>query len=230
MTLLNLKANSAWTEALEKLYETFADYPRFVGYIGCTHCVSESEQDVIRPVPLRALSEEQLLPVAFNIGVGTFGDISDYKHFLPRLFEVIPPHWSFSCVLSGLQSFDLPAWPQHERVAVEDILSVWLIEEIGSAAKEYHDHTGYRLWEIIAAFSSHERAMAVLRDSSDSIFGTLALLAKDAAESDTVALQTFRALATPGDIARLQRLVSEPNMPDYFEWSIPDLLAELEAL
>lgn len=114
---------------VEDLYVAFADYPRFSGYLGCTHCVDEAEQDALRPVPLRALTVVQIAPVWLNAGVGTFGEVADFKHFLPRMFEVllgerVPLPENF--LLAGLRRYEVAGWPAAERRAVGAALVAWV--------------------------------------------------------------------------------------------------------
>ena len=120
--------------AIEDLYRVFDKYPRFQGYLGCTHCVDEATQDGLRPVPLRALGVEEVRPVANNAGLGTFGEASDFKHFLPRLCELLAgegrAQLSGTLIFAGLRIHGFPSWPEGERGAVLAYLRAWLKEDL----------------------------------------------------------------------------------------------------
>jgi hypothetical protein len=116
---------------IEPLYAAFARYPRFEGHVPCTHCVSEAEQDRLRPVPLRAAGADLLAPVAANAGVGTFGGAADDKHFLPRLCELrLEGAFVDALLFAGLRTCAFDGWPAAERAAVTGYLRAGLAEAV----------------------------------------------------------------------------------------------------
>ncbi len=118
------------------LYRICARYPLRPDMTYCGHCVGEDEVRVLCEVPLEDLSAGQLRRFAWKAG-GTWGDDSDWLHFVPRILE-----------LFALGSLDDPAllgatlgrlrtatagWPADEQAAVEsfrfalwrDFLATW---------------------------------------------------------------------------------------------------------
>jgi hypothetical protein len=72
--------------AVAGLYATFAPYP--LGKVaGCPHCVYPQDIALIHSAPMRALSAEQLEKYGWK-AMTTWGDVADFKHFAPRLFEI----------------------------------------------------------------------------------------------------------------------------------------------
>jgi hypothetical protein len=137
-------------DAIEALYAAFAAYPRFDGYLDCTHCVPEAQQDALRPVALRALTPELLRPVVYNAGVGTFGEVDDYRHFLPRLLELLlrdeDPALEAGILLAGLRLYKAEAWPAAEQRAVADALAAW----VRAAAPAAPDAAAWEMEELQA--------------------------------------------------------------------------------
>src|SRR4051812_10036692 len=79
--------------AVERLYEVFAQYPsKHMG--GCPCCLTAGEQFILESKPLRELTESDLRSY-IGIALHTFGDVKDFKHFLPRILEqmAFDPDW-----------------------------------------------------------------------------------------------------------------------------------------
>lgn len=75
-------------EAIENLYTTFRRY-RLHGKIdGCPCCVGDADNRLIRSNPLRQLDPSDLLRYAAK-AITTWGSSYDFRHFLPRIFELI---------------------------------------------------------------------------------------------------------------------------------------------
>lgn len=118
----------------EDLYEAFSPYPlRARAEIPrCTHCVSDEDDARLRAKPLRELTDHELGIVLHN--AGTWGEESDVKHFLPRLFELVS--LEIAGQPSGLDSAGLgnriqtvgtavTAWPASERAALTSFCLAW---------------------------------------------------------------------------------------------------------
>lgn len=107
--------------AIDQLYQVFAKYPLRDAIEGCPCCTNDSDQRELHAAPLRELTVDQLRYFGFS-ALFTFGDIVDFKHFLPRLFEL--------AALEGFQGPDveslygrltyggLPSWPAEEIAAI----------------------------------------------------------------------------------------------------------------
>ncbi|MEU6424426.1 hypothetical protein ABZ860_00910 [Microbispora sp. NPDC046973] len=74
--------------ALGALYGAFSRYPLPAKTDACEHCVSAERVRAARAAPLRMLSASALEPYAWN-GLYTWGDVEEFKHYLPRLLELL---------------------------------------------------------------------------------------------------------------------------------------------
>ncbi|MEM8677684.1 MAG: hypothetical protein AAGF83_28070, partial [Cyanobacteria bacterium P01_G01_bin.67] len=74
-------------QAIADLYEVFEPYHLNSHIVGCPCCVTDDDQKSIRSKILRQLTAEDLNHYAFN-AIFTWGEIDDFKHFLPRLLEL----------------------------------------------------------------------------------------------------------------------------------------------
>src|SRR5438045_109945 len=82
------------TAAIERLYEAFRHYPLRPEIEYCTHCITPEQAQRIYARPLRALTMHDLMSYACS-AMGTWGDVRDFKHFLPRIFELAVYNYSF---------------------------------------------------------------------------------------------------------------------------------------
>lgn len=131
MTDVELTSRTKLEQALENLYLTFREYALRPHIEACEHCTDEADQQVLRSKPLRELSASDLSHFA-NDAINLFGNTYDFKHFLPRLFELlasdgdewIDPH----ILLSKLRYADWHTWPISEQTVVAKYLEVfWLM-------------------------------------------------------------------------------------------------------
>jgi hypothetical protein len=81
-------ANESLKSSIENLYQVFAKYPLKEKIEGCPCCVGKRDNRVLHSKPLRKLMAEDLSYFAAK-SMTTFGDEDDFKHFLPRLFEIL---------------------------------------------------------------------------------------------------------------------------------------------
>ena len=115
--------------AIENLYVEFSSYKLRVPIDGCSCCVSDEDQKRLVSKPLRQLEKDDLSRYA-SCAMTTWGDEYDYKHFLPRILELLAADEGFS-VGAQLLSFNLPyaewqTWPESEKTAVINyLLAVW---------------------------------------------------------------------------------------------------------
>ncbi len=119
--------------AIEGLYLAFAKYN--VGHVieGCPCCVSDQDQRGLAGPPLRALTSDDLARFAFK-AMTTWGDEDDFRHFLPRIFELVSPHYPMSerllvdeqVVFGKLNYGNWRTWPDAEQAAIRTyLLSAW---------------------------------------------------------------------------------------------------------
>ncbi len=79
---------TAFKESVERLYQVFAKYPLREDTGMCPCCHDPEDRKRLHAKPLRELSPEDLEPYTWS-ALLTWGDVEDFKHFLPRLFETI---------------------------------------------------------------------------------------------------------------------------------------------
>lgn len=114
---------AALTEATEALYSAFATNRLGARIDYCAHCGLEREEEVLRSTPLRELTQEQLTPYAFR-AMTTFGGVTDFRHFFPRIAELVTQHGfvgalDFGVLIRKLDYGDWKTWPATERDAIE---------------------------------------------------------------------------------------------------------------
>jgi hypothetical protein len=124
-----ITAQDELDEAVVRLYEVFAHYPLDPIVFGCLHCVSVEDNSRIHSKPLRELEGEDLGRFAFK-ALTTWGHKDDFRHFLPRIFEL----WSQNAIMlvlpdiliRKLELAEWLDWPDEEQEAVERFLeSLW---------------------------------------------------------------------------------------------------------
>jgi hypothetical protein len=115
-------------QATEALYATFAGYPLRGQIDGCPCCVDANDHARIRSKPLRELTAEDLSLFASHVP-HLWGEAEDLKHFLPRIFELLPQWMDVwpdpEVVMASLRRCAFPNWPDEERRVVHDFLLVW---------------------------------------------------------------------------------------------------------
>ena len=126
---------AALETAIEALYQTFAVYPLRPVIEGCPHCVSREDSDQIHVRPLRELTPGDVRYYAFK-AMTTFGDVADFKHFLPRLLELLARELRSGETLGideeviggKIALAQYVTWPEAERAAVEQFfMAAWRV-------------------------------------------------------------------------------------------------------
>lgn len=111
--------------AIEQLYETFARYRLEAPIEYCTHCHSAEEIRLLQTTPIRDLSEEPLGRFTWSLLL-TSGSVRDFKHFLPRIFELAAPENRLGVnpevKFEKLRLADWRRWPTTEQTAIEQYL------------------------------------------------------------------------------------------------------------
>ena len=121
----------ALSEAIESLYETFSDYPLAQKIEGCPCFVSDEDEISLHRKPLRRLTAEDLTRYATK-ALTTWGTVSDYKHFLPRLFELVPElegityELDIEVLFGKLRYGKWEIWPEGEQKAIRQyLMALW---------------------------------------------------------------------------------------------------------
>ena len=119
-------------DAIEKLYVAFASYPLAKDTKPCSCCHSPAANDLLHAKPLRELGWQHLSEYSVE-AMNVWGGLDDYKHFLPRIFDLLlsNPRWPGEApnpesVFGGFRRGDWRAWPIPEQSAIEEMLrAIW---------------------------------------------------------------------------------------------------------
>ncbi len=120
----------AFEGTVERLYVVFGKYPLRPDTEPCPHCVDPEDEQSLHLKPLRELDGDDLEKYAWS-ALYTWGTNEDYKHFLPRLFQLAgDPRWSgwvdTPVLFSKLNYGDWHHWPEDEQAAVREyLLALW---------------------------------------------------------------------------------------------------------
>ena len=129
--------------AIENLYSTFSIYPFKSTMEGCPCCVSDSDKEKIHSKPLRELDEDDLSRYAFK-AMTTWGDTDDFRHYLPRIFELLATTdfiVDTSVVLGKLDYGKWQNWSDNERKSIIQFLVAWWTDLIKH--KSYFDNEAF---------------------------------------------------------------------------------------
>jgi hypothetical protein len=110
--------------AVERLYDIFRRYPP--GSDFCTYCYTADEIDYITSTSVRDIDEDTARTLLWETG-DHWESADVYRHFVPRILEVLAPPYSVSDIYPGhlfevLQYHDFSTWPPDEKKAVISFL------------------------------------------------------------------------------------------------------------
>jgi hypothetical protein len=112
-------------DAIDGLYATFAGYRLRAWTEPCMHCHTVEDERVVHGRPLRELRPAELSQFAADL-LMTWGEVVDFKHFLPRLFEIVArEHLAYPDIETVVGALDRGAWrtwPEAEQAAVDRFL------------------------------------------------------------------------------------------------------------
>jgi len=123
-------------EAVRRLYDAFGGYPFNPRMSRCDHCIDDREFAALAAQPLEALDDDGVGLLVSNLML-TVGEAPDFKHFLPRLFEVhvrdpSGPVYSAEMLFSKLASAGWSDWPRPERDAVQEFIEAYWEDRLSS--------------------------------------------------------------------------------------------------
>jgi len=130
-------------EGIENLYTTFSIYPFKPKMEGCPCCVSNGDKEKLHSKQLRELDGEDLSRYAFK-AMTTWGDVDDFKHYMPRIFELVVTTdfiVDTSVTLGKLDYGKWKNWPGTEKKAVSQFLYAWWSDLIKH--KSYFDNEAF---------------------------------------------------------------------------------------
>lgn len=117
--------------AIESLYKTFGNYTTAgIHHCDCG-CIDEDDVKKLSSKPLRQLEADDLISY-HGSALYTWGDVDHYKHFLPRICELISVNRDFSYVTLDefhvkLDYAEWTKWPENEQQAIiEYVIGDWI--------------------------------------------------------------------------------------------------------
>ena len=166
--------------SVEHLYETFSAYPLVEKMDGCPCCVSDTDKEKLHIRSLRDLEENDLSRYAFK-SLTTWGTVEDFKHFLPRLFDICVKgslKIDLDILLRKLEYGHFRMWPENERAAVEAFIWQWWHHHI--ATHSYFDpETFTNIYKVTGDLDKmlgfwttdiHENGFKILVDCIDNYY------------------------------------------------------------
>ena len=127
---------------IEALYFAFRAYPLRDRIDSCPCCRGPASTRPLHQTPLRQLSAEVLSTYAFR-ALTTVGNVDDFRHFLPRIFELLysgelAAEVDPEIVLGKLAYADWTSWPAAEQDAVRAALHLlWQRFRLSPEAKNW---------------------------------------------------------------------------------------------
>lgn len=130
--------------ATENLYRVFARYPYSSDMEICPCCTTKEDRHSLTSKTLRLLTGDDIGEYAFS-AMTTWGDVYDFKHFLPRIFELkaLDAVWTDTFVVLGkLEYANWRTWKKDEQDGVYDFILAWW--QYSTKAKKYYDGHDFR--------------------------------------------------------------------------------------
>ncbi len=228
-------------EAIEKLYALFSQYTLKGRLEFCPcGCIPKEREVQIYQAPLRLLSAEQLSLYSHK-AISTWGAASDFKHFLPRIIELIfDDEFGQSAAWAALHSKFVLAewltWPDEEQAIIRDLnLLSWqksiergalFINEFDGFARYHSLKVLFDMWNYpedskklleFVDFCIHEKAYLFERKKKI-IFGDL-----DHTEELLTALKKDKLAES------LENLFTESMGNEEIEWKVSLVLDYIQA-
>ncbi|MGA1871717.1 MAG: hypothetical protein ACMUJM_24580 [bacterium] len=110
---------------IKRLYKIFSVY-NADGVMGCTYCYSPTEIDYYSETPLHAITVDKATSLLYETG-DHWNSEEAYKHFLPRMLEIMGPQFKVEDMYTGhlfetLLYHNFKSWPEKERKVVIEYL------------------------------------------------------------------------------------------------------------
>ncbi len=169
---------------------------------GCPCCVSATDKEKIHTKPLRQLDGEDLSRYAFK-ALTTWGNTDDFKHYLPRIFELLSTTdfiVDTFVVLGKLNYAKWKTWPAEEQKAINAFLMAWWIDSIKH--QNYFNNDLfieiYKLFEVINPLLDNWRitfdnnSFKNLIDLLDSYYYDLIKISRKSEGLDQAAIATLQ--------------------------------------
>lgn len=118
-------------EAIEGLYTAFSEYPLPEDTMPCDGCHPADADELLHAAPLRELQWKHISGYAIE-ALLVWGDLDCYRHFLPRIFELVltagewPNTPDPESVFGILRYGNWRTWPGQQHESIERMLqAVW---------------------------------------------------------------------------------------------------------
>lgn len=121
--------------ATEELYKTFDKYPFKSTIDGCPCCVSDSDKSTLHSKQLKELEDEDISRYAFK-AMTTWGNVNDFKHYLPRIFELAATRKLIVdtfVILGKLEYGNWKEWDNDEQNSIRNFLKAWWKYDINNS-------------------------------------------------------------------------------------------------
>lgn len=195
--------------AIERLYSSFASYRADLAARSPYAGISDAEVEKLQSRPLRDLTVSDLDRYVRS-ALTTWGGVPEFKHFLPRIFELIVrrPTAIDPLVFEKLDYAEWRSWPKVEQDAVDAYLAAlwrWALTLSPDVA-----NAGDLLRGI--GLSGHDLVPWLdvwRRDSSSAATDQLALFVLDV--SNDLQLRTLPSYWDPKDHAAVLSFLLEPD-------------------
>jgi hypothetical protein len=125
--------------AIEKLYAVFAIYPLKLPVMGCDGCITREDIACLESKPLRKLTKQDMEKYTRK-ALTTWGDTDDFRHFLPRIFELAlsdaePFPFDIECISGKLAYGNWSSWPEGEQHALRSLFHTLWVDVINQPDK-----------------------------------------------------------------------------------------------
>ncbi len=156
-------------EATSKLYSVFKPYVVHGDLRGrsCDCCVTDEEIRLLLSKPLKELTEGDLRHF-MSSAISTFGNVEDYKHFLPRILELMQE--AETGVLEDFLDFEKlnygewEIWGEKEINAIDDYFFELWETKINDEASTFCQIDS--ILKIIYKYSGLEKALVIWENSN----------------------------------------------------------------
>lgn len=150
--------------AIEELYSAFAGYLLREDTEACPCCHTAQDEQRLHRKELRELDTEYLLKYSFD-ALFVWGGVDDFKHFLPRIFELITTHpdqFEIPVVLHKLHHGQWKDWPKPEHLAARSFLAaVWRCVVDGPS----HEFYGMEVEDWLCGIAQAEESLSPYLDA-----------------------------------------------------------------
>jgi hypothetical protein len=193
-------------ESIEELYATFGCYRLPEGWRNNFYIAQYTKEEILRSTPVRKLTDDDLSIYHWK-AMTTWGSVEDFKHFVPRLLELIVPRAerAESYAPRGLEPFMVATklrygqwstWPKRERIAVQDyFMALWSLLLVTPTLRFDHLLHGTSILEWLSLVAHAESSivrylLAWEKDLDDEVtqYGATVHLAKSIDCGGTVAI------------------------------------------